>query len=343
MDLDANGGLDVLMLTCTPAQHKIGGMRTHSLRSVMSTLVPLFRYAEKSDAVGAAEQSIPHDYAVPTEQIDYRDRISVVTWLVVFALGISILFTMPSLVNFEVEVFRSPLAFEVTDKVVASIFLAILAALGTQSVIEVHPSFALRKYPRWRSAAFWALPIALTIIASYLLPFIPSRPIQVLGLLVSGIFVALALFCLYATVEIGQPGFRRSRLILNSMAYGSALLLFVFVYQTRTRSLFSATLISITAALLAVEVLRSNTDRVDIIFNYGAIVGFVLGQVTWSLNYWPVPNLTGGLLLLLIFYLLVGIAQQGLQKQLTMRILLEFAVFTIISLLLIGVVGPGFG
>ena len=48
---------------------------------------------------------------------------------------------------------------------------------------------------------------------------------------------------------------------------------------------------------------------------YGAIVGLLLGQITWALNYWPLlPGLTGGLLLLLSFYLTVGIAQQGLPR-----------------------------
>lgn len=289
-----------------------------------------------------ADQPTSQVYASPKEMIDYRDRISVVTWLVVFGLGLSLIFSMPSLINFEWVIFTTPLAFELTDSVVASIFLAALAALGTQSVIEVHPSFATGRFSRWRSAVYWALPAALAIIATYLLPFAPNRPLQILGLLLSGIFIALSLFCLYATVEIGQPGFRRSRLVLNSLAYGSALLLFVFVYQTRTRSLVSATVISITATLLAVEVLRSTTLQASLVFTYGAIVGFVLGQVTWALNYWPVPNLTGGLLLLLIFYLLVGVAQQGLQERLTRRILLEFGIFTLVSLLLIALVGPGF-
>jgi hypothetical protein len=79
------------------------------------------------------------------------------------------------------------------------------------------------------------------------------------------------------------------------------------------------------------------------VLNYSLIIGLVLGQVTWALNYWLLPGLTGGLLLLLIFYLLVGVAQQGLQDRLNRRVLLEFAIFGVVALLLIGVVGPGFG
>jgi hypothetical protein len=52
--------------------------------------------------------------------------------------------------------------------------------------------------------------------------------------------------------------------------------------------------------------------------------------------------LTGGLLLLLSFYLAVGIALQGLQGRLTRRVLAEFVFFGVVALILIVVFGPGF-
>ena len=54
------------------------------------------------------------------------------------------------------------------------------------------------------------------------------------------------------------------------------------------------------------------------------------------------PGLTGGLLLLLIFYLMVGIAQQGLLGRLTRRVVMEFVVFAVVALVLMALVGPGF-
>jgi len=176
------------------------------------------------------------------------------------------------------------------------------------------------------------------------LPLTPPGLVRVLALLFSGALLGFAYFSLYATVERGQAGFRRARFVLDALAYGSALILFLFVYQTRTRSLLSGTLVAMTAILLAVEILRSTTDRPRTMLTYGVIVGLVLGQVTWALNYWSSLNgLTGGLLLLLIFYLLVGIAQQGLQDRLNSRVMFEFVIFALVALLLIAVVGPGFG
>jgi hypothetical protein len=273
--------------------------------------------------------------------IDYRDRISVITWLLVFGLGLSLLYELPEFV-FTVEALGSPISIPLTETLAAAVFLAALAAVGAESIVSVHPSVASRWRRGWNWSC-WALPMALTLISTFVLPLARGGLIQVLALLVSGTLLALAFFCLYATVERGQPGFRRARFVLDALAYGSALVLFLFVYQTRTRSLLSGTLVAMTAILLAVEILRTTVGRPGLVLNYSAIIGLVLGQVTWALNYWLLPGLTGGLLLLLIFYLLVGIAQQGLQERLNRRVLLEFAVFAVVALILIGLVGPGFG
>ncbi len=276
--------------------------------------------------------------------VDYRDRISVVTWLFVFGLGISLLYTLPTTI-ITLRALGSPVSIALTKTLVAAIFLAILAAAGTESVVSVHPRFLNSSSYRFaRSWPSWALPMAIAIIGVYVLPLAPTRAIQILMILAGGVLMTLSLFSLYVTVEKGQAGFRRARFVLDALAYGAALLLFLFVYQTRTRSLLSGTLVAMTATLLAVEILRTTTERSLVVLTYGAIIGMILGQVTWALNYWwTLSNLNGGLILLLIFYLVVGIAQHGIQDHLNRRILWEFAIFAIVALILIAVIGPRFG
>jgi hypothetical protein len=267
----------------------------------------------------------------------------VITWLLVFGLGISMLYRLPT-TTLRFNALGSPISLSFTESSVAAAFLSLLAAAGADSVVSVHPYFLVQRQRRRRWMwTFWALPMALTIISTYVLTLTTVGLLRVLALLGSGALLALAFFCLYATVERGQIGYRRARFVLDALAYGSALALFLFVYQTRTRSLLSGTLVAMTAILLAVEILRTIAPRSRLVFVYSAIIGLLLGQVTWALNYWALPGLTGGLLLLLIFYLLVGIAQQGLQDRLTRRVLIEFALFGLVALVLIGVVGPGFG
>jgi hypothetical protein len=275
------------------------------------------------------------------EAVDFRDRISVATWLVVLGLAASLLLQLPR-VEFGFWALGSPVTIPLTGTLLSALFLALVAAAGAEGVVSVHPAFANPRRPRSATWSFWTLPMAITIIAVVLLPLAPTPAIQVLGLIVSGSLLGLAYAGLYATVERDRPGFRRARLVLDALAYGSALILFLFVYQTRTRSLLSGSLVALTAVLLAAEILRASTDRSATVLTYGGIIGLILGQVTWALNYWVLPGLTGGLLLLLIFYLLVGIAQHGLQGRLTQRVLLEFGVFGAVALVLIALVGPGF-
>jgi hypothetical protein len=276
----------------------------------------------------------------PSTPVDYRDRVSVVTWLLVFGLGLSLLYNLPTAV-FTFNALGSPISISLTETSVAAAFLAVLAATGTDSIIRIHPRFTRTKRRSW-NWMFWAQPMALTIISAFVLPLVPLGLFRVLALLSSGVLLALSFFCLYATVEPGQAGFRRARFVLDALAYGSALVLFLFVYQTRTRSLLSGSLVALTAILLAVEILRTTVGKPGLVLTYSAIIGVILGQATWALNYWRLPGLTGGLLLLLNFYLLVGIAQQGLQDRLNRRVLLEFAIFAVMALILISLVGPGF-
>ncbi len=274
--------------------------------------------------------------------MDHRQAISAVTWAVVAGAAISLLLQLPTAI-LEFRALGSPVSLVISDTTIMAVFMALLGGAAAESVIRLHPRFLRQRQDgSLRTWAYWALPAALAVLAVLLLPLAPGRLLQVLGLLLTGLLFALALSGLYATVEPGTPGFRRGRLLLNVLTYGAALLLFLLVYQTRTRSLLSGTLVAATAALLAVELLRSTTERVDLVLTYAGIVGLVLGEMTWALNYWLLPGVTGGMLLLLIFYLLVGLAQNGLEGHLTRRVILELAIFALFALILIAVVGPGF-
>lgn len=273
---------------------------------------------------------------------EFRGQVSVVVWAVVAAATASLLASIPSVFVLDFQVLGSPISLNISDTLVMAAFVALLAASGTESAIRVHPRFRQSGGQRWKTWSYWALPAALSILVVVTIPQLPTLLAQAGGLVLLGILVTITLFALYATVDPSTSGFRRGRLVLNVLAYASALALFLLVYQTHTRSLLSGSLVALTAILLAVELLRSTTDRGELVLSHALVVGLVLGESTWALNYWPLPGLTGGLLLLLIFYLIVSLAQHGLQNHLTRRVLIEFALFALFALLLIAVVGPGF-
>ena len=103
-----------------------------------------------------------------------------------------------------------------------------------------------------------------------------------------------------------------------------AALAFVVIYGTRSRSLISATLIGTIAGLLALDLLHDSGPRLRTAVLYSAIVALIMAQTTWVLNYWPYASTRMGLALMVLFYLMVGLAHQELQGRLTKRRALEY-------------------
>jgi hypothetical protein len=269
--------------------------------------------------------------------VDYRDRISVAVWVVLLGLTAALLVKIPSTTLVWIA-FGSPLSIELSAGTILGALLVALAASGAESVVRAHPlARAGRLRNRW---IFWALPCAVVAVAALLLPASPTRLNWLAGLGVTAVALAATLAATYHAIDSEASVHRPARIALNLLTYGTVLLLFLVVYRQRARSLLSATLIVGITTLLALELLRGSGRPLRPVALHALLVGVVLGEATWALNYWRIPGLTGGLLLLLGFYLLVGLANQGLQRRLTRRVLLEFAAVAAVSLALILLVAP---
>jgi hypothetical protein len=129
-------------------------------------------------------------------------------------------------------------------------------------------------------------------------------------------------------------------LSLNAWAYLVALVLFVLIYSEKARSLVSATGVSLVSALLALEFLRSAGRGFGRTALYAAIAGLCTGEIIWAMNYWRISGVTGGLILLLGFYVFTGLASQQLRGKLTRRVLIEYAIVALVGLVVLLRFGP---
>lgn len=271
-----------------------------------------------------------------TEYTDYRDRISVLVAMVLLGLTAERLISLPTRIVQGI-VLGSPLSLGLNTATILSALLAGLTAFGTEGVIRAHPRALSEELTHtW---VFWALPCALVVVATQLLPLAPSRLYWLLGLITTAILLALAEAAAYRTIDPTAPGARRSRGFLNLLTYGLAVLLFVVVYQSRTRSLISGTWNLIVGFMLTLEILRESGRPVGQILPYAIASGLVLGEATWALNYWRGATLSAGLLLLVGFYLMSGMAHQFIQGRLNRWVLAEFGAVAVLVLLLIGLLG----
>lgn len=293
--------------------------------------------------------------------IDYRDRASVAVWVTLMGLAAQRFLALPAR-TLETTILGSPITLGITANTVLAALLAGLVASGTDAVVRAHPrvnapvgsghlpralgrasaahaSFKPRPRP-WAHWMYWGVPISLIVVAVLLLPLAPSLGYWLFGLIGTGVALGLSLAGVYYTVDPFQTGYRRARLGMNVLTYAIALALFLVVYRTRARSIVSATEIMLVSSLLALELLRGSERPTVLVALYAGITGLVLGQVTWALNYWRLASLTGGLVLLLAFYNVVGLAQHAIQGRIRRRVLLEYGLITIAALALIWEFAP---
>jgi len=261
---------------------------------------------------------------------DY-DRLSVVVSLILLCLALSVIVELPT--TFSFVVLGSPLTIRFPPKWLAAALLSGMACVGTASIIGLHP--LSRKGKLGHGFVFCILPALATLLATFLLPRSPDRIYTLGGLAAMGILLPLIITAEYRTVDPAAPGYRAIRLGLNFVAYLIALTLFALIQESGAPELLSATAALAGSSLLALDLLQDTRQSLKQTGLYGLIVGLVMGEIVWTLSYIKMSSLTAAIFLLLIFYLLTGLARQGLLRVLNRRILIEFAVVALIGLALL--------
>jgi hypothetical protein len=122
---------------------------------------------------------------------------------------------------------------------------------------------------------------------------------------------------------------------LNIATYVAGFLIFSSIYVNKWRAFQSAPLIGLTGMLLTYELLRQSKAPARTLRIYCLISGVILAQVAWALNYWLVSVLVGGIVPLMVCYVLVGIMQAHLTNNLNRAILREYIIVSIVSVALI--------
>jgi len=110
------------------------------------------------------------------------------------------------------------------------------------------------------------------------------------------------------------------------MTYALALIAFVAIYALRLRSILSATALLATSALLGAELFRDTSASASAVWWWSILVGGVLSEMTWALNYTRLNTRSGAVFLFTAFYVLTGLIQQHLWQRLNRRAVGEFLI-----------------
>jgi hypothetical protein len=265
------------------------------------------------------------------ESVD-RNRLSVL--MATLLLG-SVLFRF---IELPVETWRlrplgSPLEIQVTGVWLLIALMIGLVCTGTNLILHGHPH--LGEYPGRPIYISWILPGLTAGLSAYVLARPVSWPVWLGELLLVGVVISLTVSAEYIAVSPSAPGYPTARLGLNVLAYLLAFIVFAVIYRSRARSLVTATLAMLMAALLALDLLTAADVPLRRLLPFAGIVGLIVGESTWAVNYWQISAWAGGLFLLLIFYVVVNVAHQYLLERLKLSILIELAVITVLVLVII--------
>lgn len=266
-----------------------------------------------------------------------------VLMLVLVLLGLALLLTVewPSF-SLHLTAFQSPLIITLSLVWPMVGFLTAAMALVAALIFRQHPS--IRRGAPSELVALWPLPALTVGLAAWLLQRTTSSVLWAGGIGITGLLLyalfRLEYICLtdrrYLSVrqamERPKTGNLWAEWSLQAIAYLLALIYFVLIYQGRLRTLLSAPAMLTVGGLLALRLLHGLTaDRRKEGVSALAI-GLILGESTWALNYWPNRGIVGSVLLLLIFYVIIGLARRSLEDRLTKSVMVEYAVVATLGL-----------
>jgi hypothetical protein len=263
------------------------------------------------------------------------DQLSLLTSLVMVGLTLALILDLP-MPRIAFIVLGSEASLTPSGHWLIALLLAALTAAGVNAIVRQHPRVHLAD-TRY-IFILWILPATIVVTATLLLSFVDVRAYGVYALLLVGFTGALlvaAILGQYVTIDLNDRAYNAARLSVNLIVYFVGWILFSAVYTLKLRTLFSAPAIGLAAGLFALELLRSSEADFGRTWLYAALIGLIMAQVVWALNYWNLSGLLGGALLLIFFYAATGIVQQYLWNRLQRIVLIEFAFVVIGALILI--------
>jgi hypothetical protein len=261
------------------------------------------------------------------EPMLYRERASIVATLVVLGLILAVFLQFPTR-TYDLSVLGSPLTITISQTALMAALLVGITCAGTDSIVRSHP--VAQRLEARHSFVTWTLPGLTALLASVLLPQASTQLYRVIGFVVTGLILILVISAEYYTVDPADSRYLAARLSLNAWAYLLALVIFVLIYSAKARSLISATGVTLRGA-------GRGFGRTSL---YAAIAGLCTGEIIWAMNYWRISGITGGLILMLGFYVFTGLANQQLQDRLTRRVLVEYAIVALVGLVVLLRFGP---
>lgn len=236
-------------------------------------------------------------------------------------------FTLPLIV------LDTPLTLQLAAPWLVAPVLVVIAAAGTDWVVRLAGPDADRPYPE--TAPSWIVPGVIAGATPLLAARFSAGSTAWLLVLIAAAVGLTAALAAEAAMAAQDARSKRGRVMILVLGYSVAIVAFMGIYSAHVRTIVSGTGVSIVGLLLGVAMLRWPADGAQLTWAIATVVGLIVGLVTWGLNHTAVTTPIAGGLLLLVFYVAMGLAQQVVERSWSRRTVLEMAIVAAVGLLLL--------
>lgn len=264
----------------------------------------------------------------PVSSFPSRDRLSVLTATLALAYVLSRFLDLPTRL-FSITLLGSDIGLELGGVQVVLLLVAALISAGADALIRSHPAYAGEN-----TLIHWVVPGATALVLGAGLNLLPDGPAWWGGLAGSVAFLLAVLVAEYRTVDPDDVARDTVRLALSGLILGLALVLFAVLHSYGARALVSASIGGLTASALAGRLFALRGTPWARAWVYALVVGVVCAPMIWALGYWRITPVGAALLVMVPFYVNVGVANQHFAGKLTRAVWVEYAVVGAVGLAL---------
>ena len=210
---------------------------------------------------------------------------------------------------------------------------AIVAALGTDGVLRT-----ARRQPfagGGDTTPFLFLPALYALSAPVFLEYNVTGFWAVPAALAAGLAFGAVVVAQIASVRADEPLRVPARFYAAAATYFVVFALFSLAYAFDLGLAEAVIAVSLIGVLLSVELLRD--DQIDAFETLvmAGVIGVVVGEARWVLQYMPIDGYLAGLTLLLLFYFVTGVAHAYITRQLDRTVAAEYGGVALVGIALV--------
>jgi hypothetical protein len=216
--------------------------------------------------------------------------------------------------------------------------VAVIIGMSVYLAARTHSNFlSVGRAYRW---TLWIAPVGWFVASASILRLSAEESVTLVGAGISTIVLAAVLIAQHRELRLAAGSRRGAEFVVSLAIYVSAFALFGALYSLASPGAWVPVVVGVMGALLASVPLRRPAAEDSRTAIYCATIGLVLGQTAWALGYWSAATIVVAAFLLLLLYVLAGLAEAILDRSIGRRIVLEFGLVGACGLAIILGVGP---